>query len=64
MAPKKTCKPAQKTVLEKPTQEQEVPLKSIGEEDLEGQKDHNDLEGETKHGPLHLGTIGSPFQNE
>jgi hypothetical protein len=42
MAPKKTHKPAQETVLEEPTQEQEVPPKSIGEEDLEGQKDHDE----------------------
>jgi hypothetical protein len=46
MAPKKTCKPVQEIMLEKPTQDQKVPPKSIGEEELEAQKDHDDLENE------------------
>jgi hypothetical protein len=46
MAPKKTRKPVQKTMLEEPTQDREVPPKSIGEEEPEAQKDHDDLENE------------------
>ncbi len=46
MAPKKTRKPVQETMLEEPTKDQEVPLESIGEEDLEAQKDHDNPESE------------------
>ncbi len=46
MAPKKTCKLVQETMLEEPTQEQRVLLESIGEEDPEAQKDHDDPESE------------------
>jgi hypothetical protein len=42
MAPKKMRKPTQETMVEEPTPEQEVPPKSIGEEDLEAQEDHDD----------------------
>jgi hypothetical protein len=45
MAPKKTHKSTQETVLEEPTQEQEV-SPSIGEEDLKGQKDNDDPKSE------------------
>jgi hypothetical protein len=33
-------------MLEEPTKDQEVPLESIGEEDLEAQKDHDNPESE------------------
>jgi hypothetical protein len=46
MAPKKTRKPVQETMLEEPTQDQKVMPESTGEEDPEAQKDHNDLESE------------------
>ncbi len=46
MAPKKTRKPTQETMVEKPTPEQEVPPESIGEEDLEAQEDHGDPKSE------------------
>jgi hypothetical protein len=46
MAPKKTRKPVQETMLEEPTKDQEVPPESIGEEDLEAQKDHDNPESE------------------
>jgi hypothetical protein len=42
MAPKKTRKLTQETMVEEPTPEQEVPLKSIGKKDLEAQEDHGD----------------------
>jgi hypothetical protein len=46
MAPKKTRKLIQETMLEKPTQEQKVLLESIEEENPEAQKDHDDPESE------------------
>jgi hypothetical protein len=52
MAPKKTCKQVQKTMVEKPTQDLNVPFEAIKEEeqeDLEEQEDHdnrNDHENE------------------
>jgi hypothetical protein len=46
MAPKKTHKPVQKAMLEEPTKDQEVPPESIGEEEPEAQKDHDDPESE------------------
>jgi hypothetical protein len=46
MAPKKTHKLVQETMVEKPTQYWEVPPKSIGEEKLKAQEDHNDSKNE------------------
>jgi hypothetical protein len=42
MAPKKTHKLTQETMVEEPTPEQEVSLESIGKKDLEAQEDHGD----------------------
>jgi hypothetical protein len=47
MAPKKTCKVVQETVVEKPTQDSDVPPHAIrGEEqkDSEGEEDHDSHE--------------------
>jgi hypothetical protein len=46
MAPKKTRKPVQETMVEKPTQDWKVLPKSIGEEEPEAQEDHDDPKSE------------------
>jgi hypothetical protein len=46
MAPKKTRKPIQETMVEKPTHEQKVPLKPIREKEQEDQENHDDHENE------------------
>jgi len=62
MAPKKTHKPIQETMVEKPTQDLDVPFGAIKEEeqeDFEEQKDqgnHNDHENEKEQPTLILFT--------
>jgi hypothetical protein len=46
MAPKKTHKLVQETMLEEPAHDREVSLEFIGEEELRAQEDHDDLESE------------------
>ncbi len=73
MAPKKTRKPVQETMVEEPTQDLDVPSEAIREEeqdDFEEQEDQEDLddheseEGATNDGPFHPITIGGSTQNE
>jgi len=62
MAPKKNCKPMQKIIVEKSTQDLKVPPKSIREEEQKDseeektQEDHNDHESEEEQPPTILFT--------
>jgi hypothetical protein len=49
MAPKKTCKLVQKTVVEEPTQDLDVPPKAIREEEQKGSEDEGDRDDLDDH---------------
>ncbi len=57
MAPKKTRKPLQETMLEEPTSDWEVSPESIGEEGPEPQEDHDDPENEEEQQNTVLSTL-------
>jgi hypothetical protein len=73
MEPKRTRKLIQKTMVEEPTQDLDIPFEIIREEeqeDFENQEDrdkHDDHENEggaTNYNIFHLKTIGGSTQNE
>jgi tRNA G26 N,N-dimethylase Trm1 len=49
MAPKKTCKLVQETMVEEPTQDLDVPSKAIKEEEQEDYEEQKDCENHNDH---------------
>jgi hypothetical protein len=54
---KEKCKPIQETMVEEPTQDLEIPLNVIREEEQEDQENHNDQENEGQQPTIVLFTL-------